>query len=40
MAVVFVAFGVTQASDGPFVRPHPGNIFLFDSQHNEVPKNC
>ena len=22
--VVFLAFGVTQAKDGPFLRPHPG----------------
>lgn len=21
---VFIAFGVTQAKDGPFLRPHPG----------------
>jgi len=26
--VVFLAFGVTQAKDGPFLRPHPGRITL------------
>lgn len=28
--LVFLCFGVTQAKDGPFSRPHPGNLpFLF-----------
>lgn len=24
--LVFLCFGVTQAKDGPFTRPHPGKI--------------
>lgn len=24
--LVFLCFGVTQAKDGPFSRPHPGNL--------------
>lgn len=26
--LVFLCFGVTQAKDGPFSRPHPGNLVL------------
>lgn len=28
-ASFFVLFGVTQTPDGPFIRPHPGNILLY-----------
>lgn len=29
--LVFLCFGVTQAKDGPFSRPHPGNLPFFFS---------
>lgn len=31
--LVFLCFGVTQAKDGPFTRPHPGRMRTFDYKY-------
>ena len=41
--LVFIAFGVTQAKDGPFLRPHPGKYMhqscnrIFEGRNFCVP---